>query len=102
MARRDVTPALPLLLALAKGGDGKADEALRPRVLVHMFSNGGISTALHLRALLLAARLDDGGRGIAALPCYVLLPDSCPGYFRWRNTHRALVQTLPWWASSLG
>ncbi|KAM4066912.1 indole-diterpene biosynthesis protein PaxU [Hirsutella rhossiliensis] len=101
IARRDVKPALLLLRALAKGGDGQDDEGTCPRVLVHMFSNGGISTAVHLRSMLLAAGLDDGGRGIAALPRYVLLLDSCPGYFRWRNTHRALVQTLPWWVSPL-
>lgn len=95
IARRDMAPALTILRALSEdqGGNDK-----RPRVLVHMFSNGGISTAVHLQKMLLA-RHPHGG--ISSLPRYVLLMDSCPGYFRWSNTHRALLQTLPWWVSPL-
>ncbi|KAJ6440797.1 indole-diterpene biosynthesis protein PaxU [Purpureocillium lavendulum] len=102
IARRDMRPALPILRAMAEretdakeaGGGGRARP--RPRVLVQMFSNGGISTAVHLKQMLTARPI---GGGLASLPRYVLALDSCPGYFRWRNTHRALLQTLPWWTS---
>lgn len=111
-ARRDMRPALPLLRALAEPGpgsesesesasesdrkDGAADKGTAPRVLVHVFSNGGITTAARLAKLLRGP-----GRGTDALPRYVAVLNSCPGYFRWRNTHQALVQTLPRWASPL-
>lgn len=101
IARRDMKPAIPLLRALAVGSDGQKAEGTRPRVLVHTFSNGSIRTAIHLRAMLAAPESEDGDHGIAAPPRYVLLLDSCTGYFRWRKTHRALVQTLSWWASPL-
>ncbi|POR34285.1 Indole-diterpene biosynthesis protein PaxU, putative, partial [Tolypocladium paradoxum] len=106
IARRDIAPALPVLRALSEGeGDDKTrpdgdsdDDDKRPRVLVHMFSNGGISTAVLVQKMLLA---QPHRGGIRSLPRYVLLMDSCPGYFRWANTHRALLQTLPRWASPL-
>lgn len=101
LGRRDAQPALPILRALAEPADAAADAAAathkrpsRPRLLVHVFSNGGISTAVLLARLLLA-----GPRGRLGAPPYVLVLDSCPGYFRWRNTHRALLSVLPWWAS---
>ncbi|PHH84803.1 hypothetical protein CDD83_1346 [Cordyceps sp. RAO-2017] len=102
IARRDMIPALSLLRALARNDDKMGEDGIgQPRVLVHVFSNGGISTAVHLWNIFVAAQLSKGACDAKLLPRYVLLLDSCPGYFRWRNTHRALVQTLPWWTSPL-
>jgi len=110
IARRDMRPALPILGSLADKAaatttdtdtDKNGGASQRPRVLVQIFSNGGISTAVHLKHMLAARRSRGGGAGVGleTLPRYVLVLDSCPGYFRWRNTHRALLQTLPWWTS---
>ncbi|UNI16169.1 hypothetical protein JDV02_002633 [Purpureocillium takamizusanense] len=97
IARRDMRPALPILRSLAENGkDAEKEGASQwPRILVQVFSNGGISTAVHLKHMLTARPRG----GLETLPRYVLVFDSCPGYFRWRNTHRALLQTLPWWTS---
>ncbi|PHH76490.1 hypothetical protein CDD82_3967 [Ophiocordyceps australis] len=102
LARRDMRPALPLLRALCLHSASNKAASQRPRLLVHMFSNGGVSSAVHLLSLLkqsCSKMFPD--TATHPLPRYVLLMDSCPGYFRWRNTHRALVQTLPWWTSPL-
>ncbi|PHH65437.1 hypothetical protein CDD81_2541 [Ophiocordyceps australis] len=102
LARRDMRPALPLLRALCLHSSGSKAAEPRPRLLVHMFSNGGVSSAIYLLSLLKQS-LGKQSPDVATPPWprYVLLMDSCPGYFRWGNTHRALVQTLPWWTSPL-
>ncbi|RDA92609.1 hypothetical protein CP533_0919 [Ophiocordyceps camponoti-saundersi (nom. inval.)] len=89
LARRDMKPVLPLLRALLSGR--------RRRILVHIFSNGGLDNAVKLQRMVRA----DNGKGKGALPALVLLLDSCPGYFHWRRTHRAVMTMLPWWTSPL-
>lgn len=85
-ARRELLAAVPVLQAAAA-----ADK--EPRVLVHVFSNGGSASAVHTYGLARA-------QGVA-VPRHVTVLDSCPGYFHWRRTHLALSQALPWWASPL-
>ncbi|RDA82331.1 hypothetical protein CP532_3708 [Ophiocordyceps camponoti-leonardi (nom. inval.)] len=99
LARRDMAPVLPLLRALINDGSRR-----RPRILVHIFSNGGISTAVHLQRMIRAdneAKSRGKGKDIDVLPALVLLLDSCPGYFHWHRTHRAVMAILPWWTSPL-
>ncbi|KEY72780.1 hypothetical protein S7711_02562 [Stachybotrys chartarum IBT 7711] len=92
---REVAPAVPIISALAEGADAAAGGG-RPRVLFHVFSNGGMSNAAKLHVLL---RRQHGGALV--LPRHVTVFDSCPGYFRWQLAHRAIAQPLPWWASPL-
>ncbi|KIE01151.1 hypothetical protein MAJ_03008, partial [Metarhizium majus ARSEF 297] len=92
--RRDLSPALPYLRNMSERQQ-KADEAgdTSPKMLIQMFSNGGIHTASCLRSML------RGGQphGTPVLPRYVLVFDSCPGCFRWMSSYNALMQMLPWW-----
>lgn len=93
--RGDLSPALPYLRDLSELQQ-RADETgdTSPKVLIQMFSNGGIHTASYLRNML------RGGQphGTPILPRYVLVFDSCPGYFRWMSSYNALMQMLPWWS----
>jgi hypothetical protein len=93
--RRDLSPALPYLRDMSERQQ-KADEAgdAAPKMLVQMFSNGGIHTASYLRNMLRGAQ----PHGTPILPRYVLIFDSCPGYFRWMSSYKALMQMLPWWS----
>ncbi|KZZ94919.1 hypothetical protein AAL_05030 [Moelleriella libera RCEF 2490] len=93
--RRQLSPAIPYLRDLSDR-QAKADEAgdRAPRMLMHMFSNGGIHTASYLRSMLRG----DQPRGTPVLPQYVLVFDSCPGYFRRMSSYKALMHVLPWWS----
>ncbi|GAB0131977.1 hypothetical protein EsDP_00000428 [Epichloe bromicola] len=86
--RRDLAPSLPHLRSLSERQAEAGHET--PRMLIHIFSNGGVHTASHLLTML---------RGTTAptLPRYVVVFDSCPGYFRWMSSYNALMQMLPWW-----
>lgn len=93
--RRDLSPALPYLRGMSERQQ-KADEAgdTSPKMLIQMFPNGGIHTASYLRNMLRGRQ----PHGTPVLPRYVLVFDSCPGYFRWMSSYNALMQILPWWS----
>lgn len=78
-------PSLPLLREAAEENDGK--------VLMHVFSNGGVSSVVKLVGMLSQEGL--------SLPRHVMVMDSCPAYFHWNRTHLAISQVLPSWASPL-
>ena len=63
-----------------------------PRVLIHVFSNGGTAAAAKLYRMLLAE---------ASVPRHVALFDSCPGYYHYMRTYRAATSTLPWFLKPL-
>jgi hypothetical protein len=96
----DTSPPLSNLdVDLTKSSSSFSSSSSRkpqPQVLIHAFSNGGISTAMLLYAALKRAQ-----NGTLLLPRYTLLFDSCPGRFRWRNTAAAIAQVLPRWTHSL-
>ncbi|KAJ3486326.1 hypothetical protein NLG97_g6639 [Lecanicillium saksenae] len=71
-------------------------KATTPRVLIHAFSNGGVSTTMFLYAA-----LKRSFAGKFALPQNIFIFDSCPGTFKWRNTARAIMQVLPRWSSPM-
>ncbi|KAJ2973577.1 hypothetical protein NQ176_g6528 [Zarea fungicola] len=103
LAWTQIRPAVPILKEVVQSEPkelteddsssiASADKAL-PRVLIHAFSNGGISTTLFLYDALKRTL------GSLVLPHHVFIFDSCPGTFKWRNTARALMQVLPHWTS---
>lgn len=71
------------------------DSTAPPRVLIHAFSNGGISSTQFLYGALKRAF----GGGPLILPRHVFIFDSCPGTFKWRNTVTAVMQVVPRWTS---
>ncbi|OAA63998.1 hypothetical protein ISF_04707 [Cordyceps fumosorosea ARSEF 2679] len=104
LAWTQIRPAVPILKEVV---DAESREWLKkddssvltgksttPRVLIHAFSNGGISTTLFLYN---ALKRSLGGSFV--LPQHVFIFDSCPGTFKWRNTARAIMQILPRWSS---
>lgn len=84
-----LAPVIPFLQKYMVGEDfGKE------KILVHVFSNGGINTMVRLKEMLEAETT-------VSFPRHVMILDSCPGYFNWSRTHLALAQSLPWWTSPL-
>ncbi|TQW00150.1 indole-diterpene biosynthesis protein PaxU [Cordyceps javanica] len=104
LAWTQIRPAVPILKEVVESESTqrlKNDDAsvltgdpTTPRVLIHAFSNGGISTTLFLYN---ALKRSLGGQ--FALPQHVFIFDSCPGTFKWRNTARAIMKILPRWSS---
>ncbi|OAQ99672.1 hypothetical protein LLEC1_03654 [Akanthomyces lecanii] len=104
LAWTQIRPAVPILkgVVVSEAKRASKDDAssvltgtsTAPRVLIHAFSNGGVSTTLFLYKALKRS-LD----GTFTLPQHVFIFDSCPGTFRWRNTARAIMKILPRWYS---
>ncbi|KAI5460105.1 hypothetical protein BGZ63DRAFT_359199 [Mariannaea sp. PMI_226] len=95
---RSLKPALPVLREfIAECGSAGSDSnaAERPRMLVHVFSNGGVSTAVTLWNLL------DAEVDAQSIPPYITIMDSCPGYGRWSSSYHALSLGYPTWLSPL-
>ncbi|KAL6852194.1 hypothetical protein J3F83DRAFT_764816 [Trichoderma novae-zelandiae] len=104
LARRHIPPAIRILKAFAEPGMATAPSsggAEKPRVLLHILSNGGVSTAARIRELLRKELGRDAAGNRLVIPRYALCLDSCPGNFVWQSTHRALLQSLPRWTSPL-
>ncbi|KAL7823550.1 hypothetical protein V8C26DRAFT_425620 [Trichoderma gracile] len=103
LARKHIPPAIRILKAFAEpeiAATGPGSVA-RPRVLLHILSNGGVSTAARIRELLRKELGRDAAGNRLVIPRYALCLDSCPGNFVWQSTHRALLQSLPRWTSPL-
>ncbi|KAM0361560.1 hypothetical protein ACHAO7_009009 [Fusarium culmorum] len=82
-----VKAALPILKSLRDKEDG------RPQFLLHVFSNGGASSAVTLWEQWEAAL------GNESIPRYAVVMDSCPGYFHWKRDHHVISLDFPWFMS---
>lgn len=103
LARKHIPPAVRILRQFAEP-ETKAtnsSSSSRPRVLLHILSNGGVSTAARIRELLRKELGSDSAGNKLVIPRYALCLDSCPGNFVWKSTHKALLQSLPRWTSPL-
>ncbi|KAF5020242.1 hypothetical protein F66182_7720 [Fusarium sp. NRRL 66182] len=83
LRRRLFTPALPVLQSLLPTEDGGAS------FLIHIFSNGGISSAVTLWELW------ESVLGSEPIPRHAVVMDSCPGYFNWKRNHHVISLGLP-------
>jgi hypothetical protein len=95
--RRAVEPAVPVLQAAIQRDidSGPATAANPPRVLVHVFSNGGIASLIALSSILQR-------RGSpSAFPRHVMVMDSCPGYWNFRRAHGAFTVGMSFVAKAL-
>ncbi|PNP60570.1 hypothetical protein THARTR1_00594 [Trichoderma harzianum] len=101
LARRHIPPAIRILKQFAEPETASPSNGGRPRVLLHILSNGGVSTAARIRELLRKELGRDAAGNRLVIPRYALCLDSCPGNFVWESTHRALLQSLPRWTSPL-
>lgn len=90
-----IKPAVPILKELVPKKPGQETSG-PPKILLHAFSNGGVSTALHLFAHL---KRQLGGKLV--LPRRAFIFDSCPGKFNWRGTAHALSSIMPRLATPL-
>ena len=70
------------------GSASSAGEKIPPRILLHMFSNGGTNTATQF-FIVLNERLR------SPLPLIGMLFDSCPAKGTYWKDHRAMVHSLP-------
>ncbi|KAL6886985.1 hypothetical protein GGI43DRAFT_426171 [Trichoderma evansii] len=106
LGRRHIPPAIRILRQFAEPetkvtSSGRGSNNSRPRVLLHILSNGGVSTAARIRELLRKELGNDSAGNKLVIPRYALCLDSCPGNFVWKSTHKALLQSLPRWTSPL-
>jgi hypothetical protein len=101
LARKHIPPAIRILRQFAEPETTAANHSTRPRVLLHILSNGGVSTAARIRELLRKELGRDSAGNKLVIPRYALCLDSCPGNFVWKSTHQALLQSLPRWTSPL-
>ncbi|KAM0515048.1 hypothetical protein ACHAPE_006371 [Trichoderma viride] len=101
LARRHIPPAIRILRQFAEPETKATNNSSRPRVLLHILSNGGVSTAARIRELLRKGLGSDSAGNRLVIPRYALCLDSCPGNFVWKSTHKALLQSLPRWTSPL-
>ncbi|WYZ37624.1 hypothetical protein EsH8_II_001130 [Colletotrichum jinshuiense] len=89
ISKRDIEPAVPIIRTLA---DSTPSSETRPRLLLHVFSNGGATNF----AKFLEMYADAGRAGRLGLPPHITLYDSCPGGFHWMRTYRAFASSMPW------
>ncbi|RGP59113.1 transmembrane protein 53 [Fusarium sporotrichioides] len=81
--------AMPILKSLP------STEDKRPKFLLHVFSNGGVSSAITLWEQWEAAL------GNEPVPRHAVVMDSCPGYFHWKRDHHVISLDFPWFMSPL-
>jgi hypothetical protein len=86
------TAGVNIAAAVVQSVVGSQGTAGRARVLVHVFSNGGMNTAAKLYKVL---------GETASVPRHALLLDSCPGYYRYESTYRAATVNMPWFFKPL-
>lgn len=86
----EIQPAVPLIRSiLAQGGEG---DGRTPRLLVHVFSNGGSTMLKLLYGLYL--RPATGENEATAFPQHVTIFDSAPGRFQYSRTLTAFTLSL--------
>ncbi|RBR18238.1 uncharacterized protein FIESC28_06167 [Fusarium coffeatum] len=81
--------ALPILQSIPNPKDND------PQFLLHIFSNGGVSSAVTL------FELWESALGNELVPRHAVVMDSCPGYFHWRRDHHVVSMDFPWFMSPL-
>lgn len=105
----EIAPAVPVLRqAAAADAADNADEdsnARHPRILIHVFSNGGSTILRHLYTLYTNTDTDGktpgggaGGVGSRAhhpLPPHITIFDSAPGRFQYTRSIYAFTMALP-------
>ncbi|KAG9256705.1 uncharacterized protein F5Z01DRAFT_484238 [Emericellopsis atlantica] len=74
---RDLTPASTYL-------ESHAEQYPNRKIICQIFSNGGTGVFAYLHKMLRVR-----------LPPRVLVLDSCPGYFHWMRTHKAVMASTP-------
>ena len=102
IVRAQLAPAVEVIKAVSvsaqesvkANGQGREKGEESIPLLMHIFSNGGVGTAVVIQHM-----LKDKVTGVSAMPRCVTILDSCPGYYSWSSTHRALMASLPFWAS---
>lgn len=90
-----IRPAIPIIKQFLPEKPGDETRG-RPRVLLHAFSNGGVSTTIQIYTKL---KKQLGGKLV--LPRHAFIFDSCPGTFHWRRTALAITLTAPKWTSPI-
>jgi hypothetical protein len=94
-ARREVAPAVKAILNVL---DDDEKSSKQPRMLIHMFSNGGSCTLYHLYDL-----YKDDSNHHRTLPPHVTIFDSVPGRWSATESPRAILVSLPaGWVRTLG
>ncbi|KAH8735282.1 hypothetical protein BGZ61DRAFT_473887 [Ilyonectria robusta] len=90
LRRRTFETALPVLrdLAVTAGTEGQ-----EPKILVHIFSNGGVASARTLWDL-----WTSGIGGDEQIPRYAVVMDSCPGFWTYKRNYHVIMSSLPSWA----
>lgn len=94
----DLGPALTVLRSQSGGMEGNSASSggAGTRVLIHVFSNGGLSA---LRSLAIDYGSQHDGKAASAreasLPRHVVVMDSCPGYYDWDRGVNAWRVSLP-------
>lgn len=91
---RALRPALPVLQNFMAESEASIDTNT-PRMLLHVFSNGGVSTSVMLWNMLKAEAAAE------RIPLHVTVMDSCPGYGRWDTSYHAMSLLFPFWLSPL-
>lgn len=82
---KEIAPAVPVIKSImAEYDEGAEEEAGKPTMLVHLFSNGGSAALRHLREQYAAAS-PAGGPGPSRFPRHVTVYDSAPGRFQWQR-----------------
>lgn len=79
---------VPAVLAVMDMLSGCSENKTTPKILLHMFSNGGTNTATQFLFVL-------NERLRAPLPLIGMLYDSCPAKGTYWKDHRAMVYSLP-------
>ncbi|KAH6994353.1 hypothetical protein EDB82DRAFT_501516 [Fusarium venenatum] len=81
--------ALPILTSLS------SSEGTKPQFLLHIFSNGGVGSAVTLWELW------ESALGDKPVPQHAVVMDSCPGYFHWKRDHHVISLDFPRFMSPL-
>ncbi|KAK3906140.1 hypothetical protein C8A05DRAFT_12088 [Staphylotrichum tortipilum] len=102
---RDFAPAVPFMRSIfpdlgssisnvnsatENGTDEKQRQQPPPEMLIHAWSNGGVSSLHNLRLALST----NAAAAAASLPRYTIVLDSTPGAFRYRAAHLAFTTGL--------
>jgi len=94
-ARREVAPAVKVILNILEDDENNSEQ---PRMLIHMFSNGGSCTLYHLYDL-----YKDDSKHRRILPPHITIFDSVPGRWSASESPRAILHSLPaGWMRILG
>ncbi|KAF9885077.1 hypothetical protein FE257_000717 [Aspergillus nanangensis] len=86
--RGRLRPARDAIRRILTSSATASDDATKGNILLHMFSNGGCSTAIQLALSIKASAADE-------LPLGAIILDCCPGDTDFRRNYQAAVHSLP-------